>query len=73
MPRRTTAVMEQDAVANLLEALRRIGVVPVVLSAEQSASTARVDAVVEAAGQLFDVDVKSVVTAARGALLAATA
>ncbi len=44
-----------------------------VLSAEQPASTARVDAVVEAAGQLFDVEVKSVVTAAQGALLVATA
>ncbi len=44
-----------------------------VLSAEQPASTARVDVVVEAAGQRFDVEVKSVVTAAQGALLAATA
>ena len=44
-----------------------------VLSAEQSASTARVDAVVEAAGQRFDVEVKSVVTAAQGELLARSA
>ena len=73
MPRRTTAVMEQDAVAALSEALHRIGVVTIILSTEQLADEMRADAVVEAAGQRFDVEVKSVVTAAQGALLAGTA
>ena len=65
--------MEQDAVAALSEALHRIGVVTIVSSAEQPADDMRADAVVEAAGQRFDVEVKSVVTAAHGALLAASA
>ena len=64
--------MEQDAVAALSEALHRIGVVTIVLATEQPADETRPDAVVEAAGQRFDVEVKSVVTAAHGALLAAT-
>ena len=70
MPRRTTATLEQDAVAALSEALGRIGVATNVLSAEQSVSNTRADAVVEVAGQRFDVEVKSVVTAAHGALAA---
>ena len=73
MPRRTTAVLEQDALAALSEALGRIGVVTNLLSREPSASEMRVDAVVEAAGQRFDVEVKSVVTAAHGELLARSA
>ena len=73
MTRRTTDVMEQDAVDNLSEALGRIGVVTNVLSTEQSAGDARSDAVVEAAGQRFEVEVKSIITAAQGELLARTA
>ena len=73
MPRRTTAVLEQDAVAALSEALGRIGVAANLLSGEPSASKMRVDAVVEAAGQRFEVEVKSVVTAAQGELLAGSA
>lgn len=65
--------MEQDAVAALSEALHRIGVVTIVSSTEQVADDMRADAVVEAAGQRFNVEVKSVVTAAHGVLLAATA
>ena len=56
-----------------MEALGRIGVVTIVLATEQLADEMRADAAVEAAGQRFDVEVKSVVTAAHGALLAATA
>ena len=56
-----------------MEALGRIGVVTIVLATKQPADEMRADAVVEAAGQRFDVEVKSVVTAAHGALLAATA
>ena len=70
MTRRTTAVMEQDAVTALSEALGRIGVVTNVLSTEHLANGVDIDAVIEAAGQQFEVDVKSVVTAAQGALLA---
>lgn len=73
MPRRTTATLEKDAVAALLEALNRIGVVTSVLSTEPSAGEVRVDAVVEAAGQRFDVEVKSIVTAAQGELVARSA
>ena len=68
--------MEQDAVAALLEALGRIGVVTNVLSRESrdlSAGEKHVDAVVEAAGQRFDVQVASVVTAAQGKSLAGSA
>ena len=65
--------MEQDAIEGLVEALGRIGVVTIVLATEQLSDEMHADAVVEAAGQRFDVEVKSVVTAAHGALLAATA
>jgi len=71
--RRNTAVMEQDAVTALSEALGRIGVVTNVLATDLAAGEERVDAVVEAAGQRFDVEVKSVVTAAHGELLARSA
>ncbi len=64
--------MEQDAVTALSDALGRIGIAANVLSTEPSAGKRRVDAVVEAAGQRFDVEVESVVTAAQGALLAGT-
>ena len=73
MPRRTTAVMEQDAVTALSDALGRIGVATNVLSTEPSAGKRRFDAVVEAAGQRFAVEVKPVITAAHGTLLAGTA
>ena len=73
MPPSTTAALEQDAVAALSEALGRIGVVTKLLSREPSAGKMRVDATVEAAGQRFEVEVKSVVTAAHGELLASSA
>ena len=68
MARRTSTALKQDAIAALSEALGRIGVETNILSAEQSASD--VESVVEAAGQRFDVEVKSIVTAVQGALLA---
>lgn len=70
MPRRTTARLEQDAVAALSEALGRIGVETSVLSTEPPSGDERLDAALEVAGQRFDVEVKSVVTAAQGELLA---
>ena len=73
MPRRTTAALEQDAVAALSEALSRIGVLNNVSSTEPPAGELRVDAVIEADGQRFAVEVKSVVTAAQGGLLATSA
>lgn len=73
MARRTNVVIGQDAVDDLAEVLGRIGIVTDVLSREQPAGGTRIDAVVEVAGQQFDVEVKSVVTAAHGALLAGIA
>ncbi len=73
MPRRTTVALEQDAVAALSEALGRIGVVANVLSTEPPAGEIRDNAVVEVAGERFDVEVKSVVTAAQGERLAKSA
>ena len=73
MSRRTTATLEQDAVAALSEALGHIGIPTNVLLAQPSAGQVRVGAVIEAAGQRFDVEVKSVVTAAQGELLARSA
>ena len=70
MPRRTSATVERDAVAALSEALGRIGIPNDILSAPHSTGETRVDAVVEAAGQRFDVEAKTVVTAAQGELLA---
>ena len=62
--------MEQDAVAALLEALGLIGLGAEPLSGEPPASEKAADAVIKIAGQRFEVEVKSVVTAAQGALLA---
>ena len=59
--------------AALSEALGRIGVVANVLSTEPLADEMRAEAMVEAAGQRFDVEVKSVVTAAQGELVARSA
>ena len=73
MSRRTAAALAQDAVAALSEALGRIGVEATLLPREPSAGRMRVDAVVEAAGQQFGVEVKSVMTAAQGELLARSA
>ena len=68
-----TAALEQDAVAALSEALGRIGIEIDVLSAEPPAGEVLIDAVVEAADQRFYVEVKSIVTAAQGELLAKSA
>ena len=68
--RRTTATLEQDAVAALSEALGRIGVVTNLVPREPSADKLVIDVVTEAAGQRFEIEVKSVVTAAHGVLLA---
>ena len=73
MTRRTTAALEQDAVAALTEALGRIGIVTNLLSTELSAGETPVDAAIEAASQQFEIEVKSVVTAAQGELLATRA
>lgn len=73
MSRRTAAALEQDAVSVLSEALDGIGVEATLLPREPSAGEMRVDAVIEAAGQRFDVEVKSVVTAVQGEVLARSA
>ena len=66
MPRRTAAALEEDAVAALTETLARLGVTANVLTKESPSHEALADAAVEVAGQRFDVEVKSVVTAAQG-------
>ena len=73
MPRRTTTTLEQDAVTALSEALDRIGVVTNLMSREPLTGDMRADTVVEVADQRFEVEVKSVVTAAQGELLAESA
>ena len=73
MPRRTAAALEEDAVAALTEALARLGVTANVLTKESPSHEALADAVVEVAGQRFDVEVKSVVTAEHGERLATSA
>ena len=70
MPRRTTAALEVDALASLTEALAYLGVAANVLARESRDGNAAVDASVEVAGQRFDVEVKSVVTAAHGEQIA---
>ena len=67
--RRSTATLEQDAVAALSKALGRIGVVTNLLPRETSADKLVIDVVTEVAGQRFEIEVKSVVTAAHGFLL----
>ena len=73
VPRRTGAALEEDAVAALTEALARLGVTANVLTKESPSHEARPNAVVEVAGQRFDVEVKSVVTAEHGERLATSA
>ena len=73
MPRRTVAALEEDAIAALTEALARLGVTANVLTKESLGGEVCVDAVVEVAGQRFDVEVKSVVTAEHGERLATSA
>ena len=70
MSRRTTAALEAEAIAALVETLELIGVVADVMSRELWDDDMSVDAVVEIAAQRFDVEVKSVVTAGQGKRLA---
>ena len=70
MPRRTAAALEDGALAALIETLVPLGVVANVLSRESWDDDLSVDAVVEVAGQRFEVEVKSVVTAEHGKRLA---
>ena len=70
MSRRTTAALEAEAIAALIETLALIGVVANVMSRESWDDDLSVDAVVEIASQRFDVEVKSIVTAEHGKRLA---
>ena len=70
MSRRTTAALEAEAIAALIETLALIGVVAHVMSRESWDDDLSVDAVVEIASQRFDVEVKSIVTAEHGKRLA---
>lgn len=66
MPRRATPVVERDSVEALIDALDGLGVAVSLGPADTDGG----DFVVDVAGQLFDVEVKSVVTAAQGERLA---
>ena len=70
MSRRTTAALEAEAIAALIETLGLIGVVAEAISRELWDDDMSVDVVVEIATQRFDVEVKSVVTAGQGKRLA---
>ena len=70
MSRRTTAALEAEAIAALIETLGLIGVVAEAISRESWHDDISVDAVVEIATQRFDVEFKSVVTAEQGKRLA---
>ena len=70
MARRTATALEQDAVAALSEALGLIGLGTDGMSGEPRPGETAVDAVIKIAGQRFEVEVKSIVTAAQGELLA---
>lgn len=58
--------MEDDALAALTETLARLGVLAQVMSSESRGADRSVDAVIEIAGQRFDVEVNSVITAEHG-------
>lgn len=73
MSRRTTGALEDDALAALTETLARLGVVARKSSRESWGDDSAVDALVEIAGQRFDVEFKSVITAEHGQRLAAGA
>lgn len=73
MSRRTTAALEDDALGALAETLARLGIDSKVLSRDSWGDDLAADAVVEIAGQRFDVEVKAVVTAEQGRRLAAGA
>ena len=66
MPRRGSATLVEDAVTALTEALASLGVTANSAPAESRASGVEVDGVFEVAGQGFDVEVKSVITAEHG-------
>ena len=66
MPRRASAALEEDAVTSLAEALASLGVTANPVPPESRGDGVEVDAVIEVAGQRFDVGVKSVVTAEHG-------
>ena len=73
MSRRTAAALADDALEALIETLVRLGVAAKTLSRDSRNDDRAVDAVVEIAGQRFDVEVKSVVTSEHGQRLAAGA
>ena len=70
MPRRTTASLEAEAIAALIETLAAIDVVANVVPRESRDGNLTAEAAVEIAAQRFDVQVKSVVTAEHGKRLA---
>jgi len=71
--RRTATALENDALEALTETLARLGIAVRTLSRGSWGDDLAVDAIVEIAGQPFDVEVKSVVTAEQGQRLAADA
>jgi hypothetical protein len=66
MPRRTAAIVEHDAAQALISALDSLGVAASITSTESADDDARSDFSIEVAGEEFDLEVISVVTAALG-------
>ena len=66
MPRRDSAAIEEDAIRSLAEALASLGVTANPVPPRSRGGGVEVDAVIEVAGQQFDVEVESVVTAEHG-------
>ena len=66
MPRRGSVALEEDGATALTEALASLGVTANPAPAESRAGGVEVGGVIEVAGQGFDVEVKSVITAEHG-------
>ncbi len=65
MPRRTADALEKDTVEALIEALNHLGIDATVLPVKRSGGEAPAGIAIDVAGRRFDVETKSVLTAAR--------
>ena len=72
MPRRTARALEEDTVVALTQALAELGINSAVVPTEHSSTEASADIVIDIAGQRFEVETKSVLTAAQGREFART-
>lgn len=72
MPRRTPADLEKDTLLALTEALDNLAINATIMPGQRPSEERSADVVIEVAGQRFEVETKSVVTAAQGEQLART-